>query len=84
MNPNDISEPVKIAFDDKGKPKGYIIECEFFKLSGKWYMSENVIIPLDTKTFEFHEAIKNYRRVNGFITCGIDLRGIPFLIHNTI
>ena len=80
IEPNKISEFVKVRFDSKGMPDGFIIECEFFKPRGKWYMTEDVIIPLDTRTFEIHEAIQKHRRVHEFITVGIGYTGVPFLV----
>ena len=43
-------------------------------------MDEDVVIPLDTKTFEIHEAIKKCRRIHEFITTGEGLTGVPFLV----
>lgn len=77
---NNISEFVKVRINDKGLPDGFIIPCKFFRKGGKWYMDENVIIPLDTPTHNIREAIKNNRRINEFITTGTDLYGVPFLV----
>lgn len=77
----NMSELIRVEFDDKGKAKGFIISCLFFKPSGKWYMEEDVVIPLDTPTFGIHAAIKKHRRVGEFITTGRDLIGVPFLVH---
>lgn len=77
---NNISEFVKVRINDKGLPDGFIIPCKFFRKGGKWYMDENIIIPLDTPTHNIREAIKNNRRVNEFITTGTDLYGVPFLV----
>lgn len=80
VDPSKVSELVKVRFDDKGIPDGFIIECEFFKPRGKWYMTEDVVIPLDTKPYEVHDAIQRCRRVGEFVTVGEDLRGVPFLV----
>lgn len=77
---NRMSENVKVEFDEKGVAQGFIIPCKFFRKGGKWYMNENVIIPLDTPTHNIREAVKNNRRVNEFITTGTDLYGVPFLV----
>ena len=80
IEPNKVSEWVKVRFDDKGTPDGFIIDCQFFKPRGKWYMDEEVVIPLDTKTFEVHEAIKKHRRIGEFVTTGLGITGVPFLV----
>lgn len=77
---NKISEPIRVRFDNKGIPDGFIIPCQFFRESGKWYMDENVVIPLNTPTFGIKNAIKNNRRTHTFITTGISLIGVPFLV----
>lgn len=77
---NKISENVKVEFDEKGIAKGFIIPCQFFRKGGKWYMNENVIIPLDTPVYNTRSVIKKYRRVKDLITTGTDLYGVPFLV----
>lgn len=76
----NMSELIKVEFDDKGIAEGFIIPCEFFKPNGKWYMEEDVVIPLDTPSYAIFSAIKCCRRVGHFITTGNDLRGIPFMV----
>lgn len=80
IEPNDMSEYIKVKFDSKGVVEGYIIPCSFFKTRGKWYMDEDVIIPLDTPTYDIHNTIEKHRRVHEFITVGKGLTGVPFLV----
>ena len=80
VKPENMSEPVRIEFDSKGIAKGFIIPCQFFRKGGKWYMDEEVVIPLDTLAYDIRSAIKKYRRIGEFITVGNDLRGVPFLV----
>ena len=81
--PSSVSEHVLVRIDNFGEPDGFIIICNFFKPSGKWYMREDIVIPLDTRSYNFHEAIKINARVKGyFITCE-NLIGVPILVDNT-
>ena len=76
----NMSDFIKIEFDSKGIAIGFIISCTFFKANGKWYMEEDIVIPLDTPSYDICSAIKACRRTGNFITTGKDLRGIPFLV----
>lgn len=82
MSEADKSEFVRLYIDKVGKACGIIIPCTFFRESGKYYMEEEIIIPLDTKDFEIVDAIKEKARMNYFIITGKNLRGVPFLIPN--
>jgi len=82
MKEADITKLIRLHLSDTGLPDGIIIPCLFFKPNGKYYMEEDILIPLDTKDFNIVEEIKKNSRMDYFIITGLNLRGVPFLIPN--
>lgn len=63
-----------------GMPVGIIIPCWHFKPNGKFYMDEDVIIPLDHKQYDIYEVIRKHRRIGDFVTVGLNTNGVSFMV----
>ena len=56
------------------------IECDLFKLTGKWYTTESVNIPEDTPDWNIPNIVRANRRVAVLIYVGKMRNDVPFLI----